>query len=69
MASWSDLLHLLQSQREPGWLDKKLKEHLEAISKHRNNAVVIFYASAFLQKTVDNVSIAREDINAGLMRP
>ncbi len=45
MASWSDLLHLLQSQREPvRWLDKKLKEHLEAISKHRNNAVVIFYA-------------------------
>ena len=63
MASWSDLLHLLQAQREPSWLDKKLKEHLEAISKHRNNAVVIFYASAFLQKTVDNVSIAREDIN------
>lgn len=64
MASWSDLRKLLKPQVPPDWLDKKLAEHLDAISKHCNNAVVIFYASAFLQKiAANNTAIAREDIN------
>ena len=63
MASWSELLAEFQTQNDPDWLDKKLKERLVAISEHRGDAAVIFYASAFLQKVVDNVSIIREDIN------
>lgn len=63
MASWSELLELLKDQNDPAWLDSKLKEHLSAISEHRDGAAVIFYASAFLQKNADNVAITREDIN------
>lgn len=65
MASWSELLETWNTrQGDRNWLDKELKKHLEAISKRRYNAAVIFYASAFLQKNaLDNVSIAREDIN------
>ncbi len=63
MASWSELLELLKDQKDPAWLDSKLKEHLSAISEHRNGAAVIFYASAFLQKNADKVAITREDIN------
>ena len=63
MASWSELLELLKAQRDPAWLDSKLKEHLSAISGRRNGAAVIFYASAFLQKNADKVAITREDIN------
>lgn len=52
MASWSELLSAFQAhvQNDPNWLAKKLQEHLTAISKHRKNATVIFYASGFLQK-------------------
>lgn len=65
MASWSEILEAFQAkaQTQPNWLDTQLKERLVAISNRRNDAAVIFYASAFLQKTVDNVSITREDIN------
>ena len=68
MASWSELLEAfnIETSRtpDPNWFDKKLKEHLDAISKRLGNATVIFYASAFLQKADDdNVSITREDIN------
>ena len=67
MASWSELLaeFNVEASKTPNtnWLDNKLQEHLDAISKHRDDATVIFYASAFLQKAVDNVSITREDIN------
>ena len=67
MASWSELLEAYQkdASNEPNsnWLDKKLKERLATISKHRDDAVVIFYASSFLQKPSDDTSIAREDIN------
>lgn len=66
MASWSELLgeYKRQSQKNPNWLDKKLKHHLHAISTLRGDATVILYASAFLQKAaVENVSITREDIN------
>ena len=65
MASWSELLEAFKAivKTEPNWLDKKLKEHLDAISKRRGDATVIFYASAFLQKASDNVSITREDVN------
>ena len=63
MASWSELLELLKDQQDPAWLDSKLKEHLSAISRRRNGAAVIFYASAFLQKNADKVAITREDIN------
>ncbi len=63
MASWSELLELLKDQKDPTWLDNKLKEHLGVISGCRNGATVIFYASAFLQKNVDNVAITREYLN------
>ena len=62
MASWSDLLKL-RSQNDPEWLDKELVSQLNNISKHRGDTAVIFYASAFLQKNIDGVSISREDIN------
>ena len=62
MASWSDLLQL-HDQNDPNWLDKKLVEQLDSISKRRGGTTVIFYASAFLQKYIDGVSISREDIN------
>ena len=65
MASWSEILEAFQAkaQTQPNWLDTQLKERLVAISNRRDDAAVIFYASAFLQKAVDNVSITREDIN------
>ena len=64
MASWSELLESLKGQQDPTWLEKKLKSRLEAISKHHNGSIVIFYASSFLQKAgANNVSISREDIN------
>ena len=65
MASWSELLEEFKdkAQSESDWLDKKLQELLDAISKRRGDAAVIFYASGFLQKADDNVSITREDIN------
>ena len=62
MASWSDLLQL-REPNDPNWLDTKLVEQLNNISKHRGGTTVIFYASAFLQKNIDGVSISREDIN------
>ena len=62
MASWSDLLQLGEPN-DPNWLDTKLVEQLNNISKHRGGTTVIFYASAFLQKNIDGVSISREDIN------
>lgn len=62
MASWSDLLQL-RGQNDPNWLDKELVKQLDSISKRREDTTVIFYASAFLQKTIDGVSISREDIN------
>ena len=65
MASWSELLEEFRgkAQSEPDWLDKKLQEILNAISLRRDSAAVIFYASGFLQKADENVSITREDIN------
>ncbi len=63
MPSWSELLVSLKKQKVPNWLDKKLYEYLNAISKRRGHATVIFYASAFLQKTNEGISITREDIN------
>ena len=63
MASWSELLIALHAQKDPSWLDKKLQEHLTAISEHRKNATVIFYASGFLQKATNDALINREDIN------
>lgn len=66
MSSWSALLEEFNSQKDPkdpNWFDERLKENLDAISKRRGGAAVIFYASAFLQKAVGNVSISREDIN------
>ena len=66
MSSWSALLEEFNSQKDPkdpNWFDERLKENLDAISKRRGGAAVIFYASAFLQKAVGNVSITREDIN------
>ena len=65
MASWSELLEEFKAktQSEPDWLGKKLQEVLDAISKRRGGTAVIFYASGFLQKADDNVSITREDIN------
>ena len=68
MASWSELLEAFQvavskGQAQPNWLDAQLKERLTAISTHRGDAAVIFYASAFLQKAVDHVSITREDVS------
>jgi ClpP class serine protease len=67
MASWSELVAAfkVEASKTPNtnWLGNKLKEHLDAISKRRGDATVIFYASAFLQKATDDVSITREDIN------
>ena len=64
MASWSELLEeILKNQEDPNWSDKELKKHLAAISRRRGGTAVIFYASAFLQKAIDEVSITREDIN------
>ncbi len=67
MPSWSELLEAFNVEAsktpDPNWLDKQLKEYLDAISNCRNDATVIFYASAFLQKANDDVSITREDIN------
>lgn len=64
MASWSELHALLaNNQGNPPNLDEELTKYLTAISEHHDDAAVIFYASAFLQKAVDAVSITREDIN------
>lgn len=65
MPSWSELLSQFQSHSKsnPTWLDQQLTLRLSAISKRRGGRTVIFYASAFLQKSADLVSITREDIN------
>lgn len=65
MASWSELLEEFHKnvQSDPNWLDNKLRERLGAISERRDNATVMYYASAFLQKANGDVSITREDIN------
>ncbi len=63
MSSWSDLLEEFHAQKNPNWFVESLRTSLGAISKRRGDADVIFYASAFLQKAVDQVSITREDIN------
>lgn len=63
MASWSELLAELQAQNDPKWAEQKLFSCLKAISVRRENAAVIFYASAFLQKASDALLIGREDIN------
>ena len=63
MASWSELQSQLGSQKDPNGLDERLFRTLSAISRRRGNAVVILYASAFLQKPEAAVSITREDIN------
>ena len=71
MPSWSELLRDFQTAQtqgpDPNWLDSKLMERLRAISKNRDGAAVIFYASAFLQKPqpdhADHVAITREDVN------
>jgi len=57
--SWSDLL---EEQRGPDW-DQQLFERLGRISELGEGAAVVFYASAFLQKAVEGVSIRREDMN------
>ena len=65
VASWSELLDQFEShsQSNPHWLIEHLTEHLVAISRRRDGSAVILYASAFLQKSADLVSITREDIN------
>ncbi len=64
MSSWSEILKELQDRSDPRWLDCRLKEHLANISERRRDAVVIFYASAFLQKSSDvDTLISREDAN------
>ena len=67
MASWSELQAQFPEQikQNPNWLHQKLTGELGKISKLRNNKVVIFYASAFLQKKEENLEtlILREDIN------
>ena len=67
MASWSELQAEFPKRikQNPNWLHQKLTEELGKISKLRNNRVVIFYASAFLQKKEENLEtlILREDIN------
>ena len=62
MPSWSELRET-GNEKDPAWLGQELKERLTAISKLRQDATVIFYASAFLQKAANDVAIAREDIN------
>ena len=65
MAAWSDLFTEFNKHKktDPNWLVKKLKNQLVNISKHRDGAAVIFYASAFLQKNAAPAIIKREDIN------
>lgn len=66
MSSWSDLSaeHGKNPPGDPGWLDRKIKEQLDKISKLRKPDTVIFYASSFLQKhEIANSIITREDIN------
>ena len=65
MASWSQLLHELRhtQSQNPDWLGEKLTNALKEISELRQNAHVIFYASAFLQKHNIVSQIDREDVN------
>lgn len=67
MASWSELQAQFPEKikQNPNWLHQKLTGELGKISKLRNDRVVIFYASAFLQKKQENIEtlILREDIN------
>ena len=66
MASWSELLAEFQKhvQKDPNWLDSKLKAQLGEIAKLRTPNTVIFYASSFLQNpTHHGMSIIREDMN------
>lgn len=67
MASWSELQAEFPEKikKNPNWLDQRLAEELGKISKLRDNKIVIFYASAFLQKKKENLEtlILREDIN------
>lgn len=64
MTSWSDLHARLSNDQGASLnLDEELTKYLKAISGRHDDATVVFYASAFLQKAADAVSITREDIN------
>ena len=64
MSSWSDLLQEFNKNKSnPNWLAEKLVKQLENVSKYKDDSLVIFYASAFLQKNSAGVSIVREDMN------
>ena len=54
MPSWNELLNEFQSvnpNSRQRWFEDKFKEHINKISKIRNNRAVIIYSSAFLQKS------------------
>ena len=69
MASWSELLEEFQKNRASSpessseWINGKLTEQLRKVSRLRGDTAIIFYASAFLQKTRPMVSITSEDMN------
>lgn len=69
MPSWSELqdeYNKLQTSAVSDWFHKSLTKALERVSKLRNNTNVIFYASAFLQKSSappGSVNINFEDID------
>ena len=65
MASWSELLGDFQKIPDKSeWIFDNFKKRLSKISEIFNDANVIFYASAFLQKkNIPEVSIDSEDIN------
>ena len=65
MASWSELLGDFQKIPDKSeWIFDNFKKKLSKISEIFNDANVIFYASAFLQKkNIPEVSIDSEDIN------
>lgn len=71
MPSWNDLLHELETQKNDQaknkWLVDKQNNALRKISAIRDNRNVIFYASAFLQKSLvppPMLQLTHEEINA-----
>ena len=61
MPSWSDLVNIKNND-----LMAEFTKQLKKISELRDGRFVIFYSSAFLQKSnvrVEDISINREDMN------
>ncbi len=67
MASWSDILGMVQPQGQPlnfSELDKLRMKYLSDLAKYRNRNVIAYYSGWMYRRESEDVSINDKDINA-----